>query len=82
MLGKPKYNYGDRVKFNVNGEYKEGEIAIIDRYGTFFDDSDVSYDILNEEENMLYKHCREDCVVELIHKEDGTGASKGMFWNP
>ena len=66
MLGKPKYNYGDVVKFKLGDDIKEGIIAIIDRWGTFFDDSDVSYDIMNKEENILYKHCGEKYVIEKI----------------
>lgn len=68
MLGKPKFNYDDRVGFKIleNGEekIKIGTIGIIDKFGTFFDDSDVSYDILVEEngERCLYKHIREDGV--------------------
>ena len=50
MLGKPKYNYGDVVKFKLGDDVKEGIIAIIDRYGTFEGSSDVSYDIMNKEE--------------------------------
>ena len=68
-VGHPKYNYGDIVKFKWDGDDnppKTGIIAIIDRYGTFFDDSDVSYDIMVKDENMLYKHYREDSVIEKI----------------
>lgn len=57
MLGIPKYNYKDKVRFlypefdengNITGKEIEivGEIYIIDKYGTFSDPSDVSYDIL------------------------------------
>ena len=66
MLGKPKYNYGDVVKFKYDDDIKEGIIAIIDRYGTFENDSDVSYDIINKEENILYKHFGEKYVIEKI----------------
>lgn len=66
MLGKPKYNYGDIVKVKIGDTEFNGVVAIVDRYGTFFDDSDVSYDILNKEENMLYKHCNEKYVVEKV----------------
>lgn len=61
MKGHPKYQYGNLVKFELNGEIKEGIVHIIDKYGTFEDDSDVSYDILvrNEKENCLYKHINE-----------------------
>ena len=77
MLGKPKYDYGDIVKFNIGeNEQRTGVVAIIDRYGTFFDNSDVSYDILNKEENMLYKHFREDFIVEKIGKIDSN-----MIWD-
>ena len=66
MVGQPKYNYGDVVKVKIGDHKFDGVIAIIDRYGTFFDDSDVSYDILNKEENMLYKHINEKYVVEKV----------------
>ena len=66
MRGKPKYNYGDVVKFKCGDDIKEGIIAIIDRWGTFEDNSDVSYDIMNKEENILYKHFGEKFVIEKI----------------
>ena len=68
MLGKPKYKLGDIVQFKCidNNDLKTGIIAIIDKYGTFEDNSDVSYDILNKEENMFYKHFREDFVIKKI----------------
>lgn len=61
MKGNPKFQYGNLVKFELNGEIKEGIVYIIDEYGTFEDDSDVSYDILvkNENEHCLYKHINE-----------------------
>ena len=67
MLGNPKYTYGDVVKFTANDKkIREGIIAIIDTWGTFEDNSDVSYDIMNKEERILYKHFREDYIVEKI----------------
>ena len=67
MLGKPKFEYGQKVRFTItdqngNSIEKIGTIEIIDRYGTFFDTSDVSYDILVEDENCLYKHITERIV--------------------
>ena len=35
MVGNPKYNRGQFVKFEVDGEIMEGTIAIIDTYGTW-----------------------------------------------
>lgn len=69
MLGKPKYKIGDKVRFEItdNGEkiYKEGLVYIIDRMGTFVDNSDVCYDIMVEEENCLYKHVNEKFVESV-----------------
>jgi hypothetical protein len=62
MKGHPKFNYEDKVKFKLAGqdEYIYGTIYIIDKYGTFFDNSDVSYDIMTED--CLYKHINERLV--------------------
>ena len=65
MLGKPKYTYGDVVKFECDGE-KTGAVAIIDRYGTFEQNEEPSYDLLNKDENILYKHCRESWIIEKV----------------
>ncbi len=65
MKGHPKFNYNDEVKFNLDGEIKKGIVYVIDKYGTFEDDSDVSYDILvkNENEKCLYKHINEKFLI-------------------
>lgn len=68
MVGHPKYTYGDTVSFEINGVTKVGTIEIIDAYGTFFDDSDVSYDILVPDENCLYKHFPESTVTLVSPK--------------
>ena len=68
MIGKPKFNKDDRVKFKINRKEKTGSIYIIDEYGTFFDDSDVSYDIMVDRDedhgglSCLYKHISEKFV--------------------
>lgn len=64
MIGKPKYKVGDTVNFDADGKQKTGKVEIVDYYGTFGDDSDVSYDIFIEEENCLYKHFNEKLVHE------------------
>lgn len=65
MRGKPKFDFDEEVAFTVDGKEKVGKIFIIDKFGTFFDDSDVSYDILVESENALYKHISEKRVRKL-----------------
>lgn len=70
MLGKPKYKVGDEVLFEItyNDEKLtlEGKVEIIDSYGTFFDKSDVSYDIMVEDFDnkgkCLCKHIPEKFV--------------------
>ena len=55
----PKYNVGDIVKFQFVDEIKEGSVFIVDRYGTFEQNEEPSYDIMIDSENCLYKHIRE-----------------------
>ena len=74
MLGKPKYTYGDKVKFDINYEGKtyllEGAVNIIDAYGTFEQNEEVSYDIIVENGDFpsdypcLFKHIRESDLYE------------------
>ena len=66
MLGNPKYTEGDIVEFEFNDEIKEGTIYIVDKYGTFFDDSDVYYDVLVKKENTLYKHIIERSIIGKV----------------
>lgn len=65
MLGKPKFKLNDTVCFDIQGETITGNIYIIDPYGTFEDNSDVSYDIMSEEKNCLYKHIQEKLVRKV-----------------
>ena len=64
MIGKPKYKEGDVVTFQLGSLKKTGTIEIIDAFGTFEDNSDVSYDIMVTEENIFYKHIREDFIIK------------------
>ena len=70
MLGNPKYHYGDTVSFVIDNKVKTGTVYIVDEYGTFEDDSDVSYDIMVEEENTLYKHIKESPSLKLIKRAE------------
>lgn len=70
MIGKPKYKENNKVEFAFNGEeLHEGVVYVVDKYGTYFDKSDVSYDIFVEEENMLYKHINEKYVKRKINNQ-------------
>ena len=66
MKGFPKFKVGDKVhfEFTVKGEkYSEdGEIAVVDEHGTWFDNSDVSYDI-KLEDGSWWKHITEKFVT-------------------
>lgn len=68
MIGKPKYKENDKVEFEFSEcEVHKGTVWTVDKYGTFFDKSDVSYDIFVEEENTLYKHINEKYVKRKIN---------------
>ena len=62
MKGYPKFKVGDNVSFTINNETRNGIVLIVDTYGAFCLD-DVSYDILVETENCLYKHVEERMVT-------------------
>lgn len=64
MIGHPKFKVDEKVKFDFDGQEKVGTVYIVDKFGTFEDNTDVSYDILVEEENMLYKHFNEKYVTK------------------
>lgn len=67
MLGKPKHKAFDKVEFTIyENDTRIGVIYAVDKYGTYYDKSDVSYDIFVEEENMLYKHINEKYVKRKI----------------
>ncbi len=70
MLEKPIYKLGGRVVFNCNKKQNTGVIRIIDAYGTFMQDEEVSYDIYVEEENMLYKHILERNIISYAEKQN------------
>lgn len=75
MLGKPKYSIGEEVVFHLENRRGVdtsfiGKIYIIDAYGTFEDNTDVSYDILAKDaddgKDILFKHVSEKSVLYSI----------------
>lgn len=73
MLGNPKYKKGDIVKFDIipygSDELVEceGTVEIIDRWGTFEQNEEVSYDVMvenfcGEGHRTLVKHIRESRI--------------------
>ena len=45
---------------------KDGIVLVVDAYGTFESPNIPSYDIMVENENMLYKHVKCDLVKSKI----------------
>ncbi len=72
MIGYPKYRINDRVKFKPRNEIKIGSVFIVDAYGTFEQQDEPSYDIIVEEENMLYKHIKESLIIGLINPNNAS----------
>ena len=60
---KTIYKEGQIVKFKINNIIKEGIILIVDKYGTFEQNKEPSYDIMVTEENTLYKHIIQSMIV-------------------
>ena len=65
------YDYDDVVSFEIGGNIYTGKIAVVDRYGTFEQDEEPSYDIFvgDNGNEILYKHIRQSWIV----KEDQNG---------
>lgn len=68
MIGNPKYKLGDIVTFRVDNEMYEGKIMIVDAYGTFEQNEEVSYDILVEKcskysKGIFFKHVTENLIL-------------------
>ena len=62
-----KYVIGDVVTFSFSeDELLEGMVYIVDRYGTFEQNEEPSYDIYRFENNTLYKHIRQQYVKSFI----------------
>lgn len=73
MKGNPKYKINDLVEFNFDGTKLQGNIYIIDKYGTFDNPTDVSYDIMvkscpKHPNGCLYKHITETEIIDLFKK--------------
>lgn len=62
MIGKPRYKEGNIVTFEFGEDVIEGTIYIVDKFGTFEDKSDVSYDIMTKD--CLYKHVNEKYIIK------------------
>ena len=71
-----KYNYGDKVQFYIRFDAQspeqliEGYVFIIDKYGTFEQQEEPSYDVFVPEMNMLFKHFRESSLTFVQPADD------------
>ena len=61
----PQKNYeiGDEVSFQCEDTIKKGVVFIVDENGTFERPNILSYDIMVDNENTLYKHVTCDLVL-------------------
>lgn len=77
-LGKPKYKVGEEVCFVWGKDKKQeakGRICIIDAYGTWEQQKEVSYDILGSkseepDKRTLFKHIKESEIVNIKENSD------------
>jgi len=60
------FKVGELVTFQWDDTLKEGIVLVVDAYGTFESPNTPSYDIMVENENMLYKHVKCDLVKSKI----------------
>lgn len=75
-MEKPMYNVNDMVIFKTGNNEKStytGQIKIINRFGTFFQDEEPSYDIFVENYSSnkdnprsFVKHVRESLIIGKV----------------
>ena len=80
MLGNPKYKIGDVVQFIINTDEKDnvvctGTICVVDKYGTFYQNTDVFYDVMVQnfngaEDPMFVKHIEQPLLTLVSTAED------------
>lgn len=73
MIGKPKFQLGDIVSFDITGENDvthrvTGKITVVDKYGIFGRNDDVFYDVMVENwlgsnTSMFVKHIIESGIT-------------------
>lgn len=61
-FSNPSCKVGDEITFFCGNTQKKGVVLIVDAHGTFENSGILSYDILVEEENMLYKHVSNEMI--------------------
>lgn len=64
MQQKPKFEIGDDVYFTHNGETINGVIYIVDTIDYSYYD-EASYDVMDQDKNMLYKHVKESDLTRF-----------------
>lgn len=76
MIGKPVFNRNDKVSFELENNKYTGYVYIVDKWGTFEDDSDVSYDIMvnnwgdTHDKECLFKHINQKYLLNTIDIKD------------
>lgn len=61
------YKINEKVSFLLDGKEYIGTIAIVDEFGTFFDNSQPYYDIYItlQNEKTLVKHIQQSCIRKI-----------------
>lgn len=67
---KAKYKLNEEVSFKMDEKVLTGRVFVVDKYGTFEQNEEPSYDIMVENsphfngKACLYKHIRQSIVVD------------------
>ena len=70
VIGCPRYQRGDPVRFKWSDTEKVGKICTVDVFGTSEQIDEPSYDIIVEEDNSLYKHiCESEVLTKVLNTE-------------
>ena len=70
MIGHPKYKLGDIVNFKCEDSVITAVVCVVDAFGTFEQNEEVSYDLKNSE--CLYKHFIEPDIIGYVNDKEIT----------
>ena len=79
-MAQVKFEYGDWVSFKLHQPNSDpikivGQVAIVDTFGTFFQNEEPSYDVYAD--HCLYKHLPQSGLT-FVKKGDGTCAIENI----
>ena len=69
-MKQPIFETGDTVKFKMQNKTYQGTVYIVDRFGTFEQNEEPSYDIMAENVEMSDGSIAPECLIKHIRESE------------